>query len=471
MSAELKTKESFTDWERRALQAWEVGDPPAGLTSRALWRAQRISRQRRFNIWAVAASVIFVLGVMGYFSLRTVHPESGHLQANERQSLSLGDRAVAVVEAGASLKWSMDAKGKVELRQFSGNVFYRVNRSDRPFVVSTVSGTIRVMGTCFRVVVVNETEKEALPSSPNQEQERIHLHGKGTTPASAKSAAATITWVELLEGKISVATPQAELIVAQGHVVRLKASEPPLLLTGETAPIRRDDNPDEDRFYTMSSELNEMARKYQRLLQEKKQLETEQQALQTELAQMKQMIGEKRNSPANLSKEELLSLAKNCELRWDMPPVQLEPPDVSKEAAGELGLNETEKAAIKKVFKDHNQKLLDEIRRLYLQATGDKDGVKYLSPHAMISEITEKSPEGELKMVFQRLSQERAGLKSPPVDLNSISPTEKLYRLLTTAGDHVEKAIGMEIGPDLARQYREAKGGFGNQSSSSYGCP
>ena len=52
-----------------------------------------------------------------------------------------------------------------------------------------------------------------------------------------------------------------------------------------------------------------------------------------------------------------------------------------------------------------------------------------------------------------------------------ITPLEKMMRLLTSAGDRAEKALGAQIGPDLARRYRELHHGFDNRSRSSYGCP
>jgi hypothetical protein len=44
-------------------------------------------------------------------------------------------------------------------------------------------------------------------------------------------------------------------------------------------------------------------------------------------------------------------------------------------------------------------------------------------------------------------------------------------RLLTTLGDTYERDLGAAIGPDLAHQMRAQNGGWGNRSSSSFGCP
>jgi hypothetical protein len=169
--------------------------------------------------------------------------------------------------------------------------------------------------------------------------------------------------------------------------------------------------------------------------------------------------------------EELLKMAAQCELRWDNPPLGSTPPEVSRKRVEELGMNETEIAAINKVYERNHWRTLRQLRQLYIEVTGEAKTADALSPPALASEVMDKMREDEQKVVFQRLARERAGLQPPPADLSGTSPGERLYRLLTTMGDRVEAEIGAEIGPDLARRYRELKGGFGSRSRSRNGCP
>ena len=114
---------------------------------------------------------------------------------------------------------------------------------------------------------------------------------------------------------------------------------------------------------------------------------------------------------------------------------------------------------------------MKQLRALYIEVTGDPEGVESLSPSAMISEINDKSLRPTIKAVYQRLARERAGLQTPPASAAGQPPVERLMRLLTSSGDRVEKAIGQKIGPDLARRHRELHGGYGSKSRSRYGCP
>ena len=48
---------------------------------------------------------------------------------------------------------------------------------------------------------------------------------------------------------------------------------------------------------------------------------------------------------------------------------------------------------------------------------------------------------------------------------------ERMYRMLTSTGDGVERAMGQQIGPDLARRYRDVRNGFSSRLVSRHGCP
>jgi hypothetical protein len=137
----------------------------------------------------------------------------------------------------------------------------------------------------------------------------------------------------------------------------------------------------------------------------------------------------------------------------------------------ELGLRQTEVDAVNKVFAEEHRRLTAELRKIYTEVTGDAKGADTLAPESLKREIEEKSNREDLKLVFQRLARERAGLQAPPADSSGLSALERMYRLVTSSGDRVERSIGAEIGDDLARRYRELKHGFGHSYRSSYGCP
>jgi hypothetical protein len=285
------------------------------------------------------------------------------------------------------------------------------------------------------------------------------------------AAAAAIVVVTVYEGKVLTATPRGGggVELEAGEAARLEPGRSPRILaeaaadtnaTGSTAAPGR-------RSYAART-ADALVKQNAKLSREKQRLEQELEVLRSRLDQRS---GAKSQSQIlDLDKKDLLAMARRCELRWDMPPLS-GTNGVDSRAVKDLGLTEGEQAAIKKVLKAHHARMKSALRKLYVEVTGDSKGVDLLSLHAITSEIEDKSPRGETKRVFQRLARERAGLQAPPRELSRTSAAERLYRLLTGAGDRVERAMGAQIGPDLARRVRRVRGGFGSRYRSSHGCP
>src|SRR5262249_245776 len=74
------------------------------------------------------------------------------------------------------------------------------------------------------------------------------------------------------------------------------------------------------------------------------------------------------------TKEELLEIVKRCRLEWDMPTVELEPHKYGDGLSDELGLSADEKEAITRMHQAYNDRMLAQIREMYVAATGDKNG-------------------------------------------------------------------------------------------------
>lgn len=171
------------------------------------------------------------------------------------------------------------------------------------------------------------------------------------------------------------------------------------------------------------------------------------------------------------SKEELASLAKDCKLKWDEPPLGLTPQQMGPESAEKSGLSEAERAGVNRAAAEFNNRMLGELRKLYVEVTGDAAGADSLTPRALEEEIEAKSPQREVQLAFQRISRERAGLSPPPADSQGLSAVERLMRLKTAMGDAYERELGAAVGPDVARALRHEHGGWGSKSVSSHGCP
>ncbi len=173
----------------------------------------------------------------------------------------------------------------------------------------------------------------------------------------------------------------------------------------------------------------------------------------------------------NPSKDELLQMARDCKLKWDTPGLGLEPPRLGPKRAADFGLGDEDVKQVNRVTAETNARVLAELRQLYVEVTGDKAGADALTPQALVTEITAKSPDGLAQQVFWRLSQERAGLIPSPADRGGESPLERMMRMLTGLGDSYERDLGAAIGPDLAHSMRARNGGWSSRSSSSMGCP
>lgn len=173
----------------------------------------------------------------------------------------------------------------------------------------------------------------------------------------------------------------------------------------------------------------------------------------------------------DLSQETLLRLAARCELRWDMQPPRIDgPAGISRDAAEKAGLGEREQGEVGELMKAYNDRMLAAVRGLYVEVTGDAETAN-LAPEAMLAEIDDKTDPAELKRVFQQLAAERAGLAAAPTDLTQAPAVERLYRLLTSAGDDLEGELASHIGSEKARALRDHEGGWNSRSRSSHGCP
>lgn len=173
----------------------------------------------------------------------------------------------------------------------------------------------------------------------------------------------------------------------------------------------------------------------------------------------------------DLDESTLSHMAERCELRWDLQPPRLDgPAGLPPDAATKVELGPEEMDEVAGVLRDYNDRMLSSVRALYTEITGDEE-VANLAPDAMLAEIDDKTAPEELRRVFQQLSAERAGRAAPPSDPAAGPAIERLYRLLTTAGDDLEGALATRIGSSKAHALRELEGGWGSRSRSTRGCP
>jgi hypothetical protein len=176
--------------------------PPADLVERVL-RAQGRRRPRRW-VWGTTAVAVAAAAALAVW-LRPSVPISGILRAQARQTVRIGDRAVAVVEPQAEIAWRVQG-GRLRVDQRRGEVFYRVD-GGLPVVVASPTGEVVVKGTCFRLAI------------------------RGPQGSAA-------AYVQVLEGALEVRNGAGSTPVAAGQWVRMTAGVAPerLAATGSHVP-------------------------------------------------------------------------------------------------------------------------------------------------------------------------------------------------------------------------------------------
>ena len=166
--------------------------------------------------------------------------------------------------------------------------------------------------------------------------------------------------------------------------------------------------------------------------------------------------------------EELVELAKKCTLKWDSPQFGAKPAVISDDDAEALNLQPEQRKKLDAVLAAFNASFTQQLRAIYTEATGDTGAG--MARSSMISEVTDKTDSLNQKRAYQALARERAGLQAQ-ADVARTTPFERMMRLLSTAGETVEKQMADAVSPDIARKLRESHGGFSSRHSSSYGCP
>lgn len=439
------------------LRAWPAVRPPQGFVERVLAaRAARSEHGRQSLRWiAGAVGAVVVIATLVVFGLARSPSaaEKGTIVADERVESAVGTRAVAVAEAGAALSWLVEPDGAARIEQPRGNVFYRVERGG-PFVVVTPVGEIRVKGTCFRVEVMDmKIGKQALGGA-----------------AIGAVAMATIL-VTVYEGRVLLANEHGQTEVRAGERATFAAVGPP----GPAAAAR------EHAASKPKIIVAEAAPPPAGATRE--QLITRDAAQRREIAELRAHLAELEaeasgGGPAKQkqggrsffapSKDELLQMAKDCTLQFDMPPLSLEPIKIPPKMAEKLGLTDGERSAIQEVTGEVVARALAQIRAIYVEVTGNAGAAEELSGTSMMREIEDKA--GGTGQAMKLLAAERAGLVPPPADPSARPASERVFRVLQGIGDLVEQELAKRIGPERAHAIRAENDGW-QQHTKMSGCP
>lgn len=455
------------DPERLDLSAFEVPPPPPGLADRILAQLptaepRPLPRSSPRWVLAVAAAIVLVaLPCAAWLVARGLgDAESGERAFAQRETVRLGDSAVAVAEPGSQLRWAVGRRGSVRVRQPAGRVFYRVDTGS-DFQVETEAGQVAVRGTCFTI--------EVQPMRPSKQS---------LTGAAVGAALTAAVFVTVHEGRVAVTSPAGAAEVGPGERAVLSAGAAPRITTAPTggdtvASVATSTGAQEPSVASVPSwQVREAAYVAELTALRARVKELEPYAPGGMRAQAEEDGRGRRGNFLDPSPEELREMARECRLRWDSPPLNPRLPNKpSPELLKELNMTEDEAEVVAEVHQAFVIEALERLRAIYVAATGDVESSHVLSPDALKQEILDKSPEGTVKRAFQRVSLERAGLAAPPENTTGMTPAEQLVRFNTSIGDAYERALADKLGAVRARELRQRKGGWGSRSDSAVGCP
>jgi hypothetical protein len=179
---------------------WPAQEPPADFAERVVAAARvESSKAAKPQRGRIAAGVILV-GSMAAGIALAVHLQgraaNGDVSADARREVRVGTRAIAVLEAGAHVKWHGD-----DIEQAGGDVFWRVEPGAR-FTVHTAAADVTVKGTCFRVRV-NDGEGD--------------MKRRDAMIGAVGAVVGAAAFVGVYEGKVAVSHAGQSVDVAAGQ--------------------------------------------------------------------------------------------------------------------------------------------------------------------------------------------------------------------------------------------------------------
>jgi hypothetical protein len=428
---------------REAFRRGPDESPPAGFAEAVMELRHQQPPARRARAWrwpalvaaAAAALLALVLGHRGPGA-------DEELLATARQSIRLDTRGVAVMEAGGALE-----RRDGRWTQRAGNVFYRIDRGGE-FTLRTAAGEVVVLGTCFRV------EVDPMKLSP---QTKVGFLAGATL--------ATAVVVTVYEGRVRLANGSGRQDLEAGEQGTLATGQAPGRLSGAAGSLAAAASAARPPALVTATapDIEELRAKVA--------------AQDKELATLRQDQKMKKGGSGpwvDVPHDELVARAGRCELRWDEPEIngyQVKPLDEKNGWARTAGLSDTERDAYNEALKELQASVAGQLRQLFLEMTGDAQMAEKLPIAGLMGLILEKTPDPARTEARSRLSKERAGLLPPPTDPGKTPVIERALRIMTGAGDELEKKLGERVGADRARTLRRVRDGWPGGRSSMNGCP
>jgi hypothetical protein len=413
------------------LHAWPFETPPPGFAARVAALAfPRRSPGPAWVRWTVFAAAVTAL-VAWFVARRDRIAVEGEVDASgERTSVAIGSRGVAVLEPGARVSWR---DGRV--RQERGEVFYRVDpvRGWRllppvPFLVETPAGTVRVLGTCFRVRI--------------EDQQAI---------------------IDDLEGRVEAQGGGTAVVLTPGESTVLDPMSPPASQPGatrRTGPIGEVD----ERLRWLQRERRELERREAELRRRESEVKRSAE-LGREGAPATGGGAASNRSRFDLTREDWVELARTGSVRFCVPN-----PAADWTKLTDLGLSPGDAETLDAAYARSRLRMAESLAPQCPEfADGGAPSIMRLILCAQ-SVVTDAQRTGDNLFADMRrqVAEIRAGLRPMPDPVDSISPAMRVLLSVTAESDALVRDLEANLGPEQARKivYRDRgcawSGGWGH---------
>jgi hypothetical protein len=166
----------------------------------------------------------------------------------------------------------------------------------------------------------------------------------------------------------------------------------------------------------------------------------------------------------------LATWAAECRLRFDVAPNGYDDSGL-EHYLDQLAVTAAERRVVRETIRAIEARADRDLAHAYLDATGDATPPDQLGVEWMFSEVMRSADPDEPADVRRRLSRERAGLETAPLDLALVTPYESQVRWVMRSGDVLERELAAKVGAARSRELRARNGGWPGLRWNYVGCP
>jgi hypothetical protein len=425
------------------LRGWQAEEPPPDFAERVVkaamteGRGESAPRRRARLAWAVAGTFVAAsAAAAAAWVVRPGRADEGDITAEARREARVGDRAVAVLEPGAHVRWRAGA-----IEQVSGDVFWRVEPGAR-FVVHTAAADVAVKGTCFRVRLNDG---------------RDAMTRRDAWMGAAGAVVGVAAFVGVYEGKVAVSHAGQSVDVAAGQGARADG-EGVHLVPSESNPAETARVPaslEADPLLQANANLVDTVHDYKRRLEalaaEKKKVEKDLAVAEAKLADAGQVKSDYELTPSDWKK-----LAAEGEVRMRVPCAgDRNDFTVSASDLNALGLAPQDAPVIQAALQRSNSRAWGVVGPLCSQALGDANVERLGLPACMaiLQELAEQKDHAAYNEAVHRVAEIEAGILPAPGPNDSVPPIERAYLALANEAGLLTDDLKQTLGPDDARRF------------------